>query len=132
LAAVLLTDDTTIPSQIGGGQELRVKAARALAAIGTTPEEALPTLMAMTQGTNQWARWFASIALWNRDRQNPNLQASVIEGLRSTNRVGVLICLGQLGTNAAPFLPEIRRLLDDPFTSFSAKYALRQVEANSP
>lgn len=132
LGSILLSNDNTIPSRLGGAEGLRVTAARALAEIGSTPEEAVPALMTMTQSTNQWARRFASIALWNRDRENQSLQDHVIEGLRSTNRVGVLMSLGRLGTNAVAFIPEIRRLTGDPFAGRMATWALQQIQTDSP
>ena len=132
LVSVLLSDDSSMPPNLGGGEELRVKAARALAEIGITPEEAVPTLIAMTRGTNQWARWFASVALWNRARQNPILQAQVIEGLRSTNRIGVMISLGCLGSNAAAFVPEICRLTNDSFSGHTARRILQRIQPNLP
>ncbi|MBI2929230.1 MAG: HEAT repeat domain-containing protein [Verrucomicrobia bacterium] len=132
LVSILLTNDNTIPANADGGEGLRVKAARALAEIGSTPGDAVPTLMAMTKGTNQWARWFASIALWNRDRQNASLQAQVIEGLRSTNRLGVLMSLGSLGTNAVAFIPEIHRLTNDPFARHMARRTLQRIQGSVP
>jgi hypothetical protein len=112
--------------------EVCIQATRALAAIGNTPEQAVPTLTTLTQSTNQWARWFAWIALWNRDRHDTNVQARVIEGLHSTNRIGVLVVLRLLGTNAAVFVPEVRHLTEDSFAADVARRTLREIQLSQP
>ena len=111
---------------------VRLQATRSLAAIGTTPDEAISSLNTLTHGTNDWERCFAWIALWNKDRQDSKLQAHVIEGLQSTNRIGVLVILRLLGTNAAVFVPEVRHLTEDSFAADVARRTLREIQLSQP
>jgi len=89
--------------------ELHGGAARSLALIGFTPDEAVPALKELRTGTNKNAQYAALIALWNRDRQDAALQADIRSVLRSTNGNRMVFFLAHLGTNAAVFLPEIQR-----------------------
>ena len=113
---------------------LCVGAARAIAETGTTPEEAVPTLLAMKQGTNDRLTLWATLALWNRDRQDASLRADLVAFLQTDKRVGLLASLGGLGTNAASLIPEIKPLVNDPDPSarFYAKRALRKIQLGKP
>ena len=123
-----------LTSLVLGEEELRLPAARSLGMIGVTPDEVVPTFKAMSEGTNAWARSFAHLALWNRDRQNPELQAHVVSELQSTNFVGLLFCLSRLGTYASLFLPEINRRCEPLPEDIRviAKWCARQIQSGSP
>ena len=115
-------------------ERLRIAAARSIAEIGSTPVQAVPALLEMHRGTNQWASGVAALALWNRDRQNTNLQAEIVSILHSESKNeknGMVFSLGLLGSNAAPFLPEIKRFAEDPGYAYpwTPKKALRQIES---
>jgi hypothetical protein len=107
----------------------RFLAARALAEIGIVPDEVVPALLAMRQGTNSWEQYAAALALWNRDRQNPDLKADVIAVLRA-DPGPVMLSLGRMGTNAAVFLPEVRSFAEapDPYVNKMAKRTLRLIQ----
>lgn len=90
----------------------------ALASLGETPEAAVPLLqeLAAHTQTNDWQRVPALIALWNRQPDDPALQAEVRNALVSTNpnpTVAALAILMRLGTNAAAFEPQVRGLTND-------------------
>lgn len=110
------------------------QAARALAEIGTTPDEAVPALVRMRQSTNQWARIPASLALWNRNRDDRELTDAIADALRSEKRAAVAVMLGHLGTNAQPFAPAIRAMLQnsDPVVRRAAAGTLRKIESAQP
>jgi hypothetical protein len=104
-------------------------AARALAEIGVVPDEALPALLAMKEGTDTWERCAATLALGRHDPRHRQLQAQVVALLRSTNRTAVLLSLGRMGTNAAVFAPEVRRMVGDTgIVGRFAKRTLRQIQ----
>jgi HEAT repeat protein len=98
----------------------RFMIARAMARVGAVPDEAVPVLLAMKQGTNWWERWAAALALWRREPGDPELKAQIIQSLHASNGFAVQLSLGGLGTNAAAFVPEIRRLADAPGPDGSA------------
>ena len=129
LAALILTSLLA-----NTNENLRVAATRSLAEIGFTPDEAVPTLTAMTQGTNDWLADVATLALWNRDRQNQLLQAKLVAALHTYKRGWLLFSLAGLGTNVTALVPEIRPLVDDPDSSVShfAKRALRKIQPIAP
>ena len=114
--------------------EVNVAAARSLAELGVTPESALPALEAMRRGTNEWTARVASLALWNRRRDDYDLQAEIIAALRSVQRGWMTFCLENLGTNASPFAGELHRLLSDrdEIIRGQARMALRKIESPSP
>jgi len=90
----------------------------ALASLGETPDAVVPLLqeLAAHTQTNDWQRVPALIALWNRQPDDPGLQAEVRKALASTNSspaVAALTILTRLGTNAAVFAPQIRGLTND-------------------
>ena len=111
-------------------ETLRVSATRSLAEIGFTPDEAVPVLTAMRQGTNDWLAGLATLALWNRHHEDSKLQSELIAGLLTDKRGPLLSSLAGLGTNAAPLVPEITLLLNDPDPNVShfAKRALRRIQ----
>jgi hypothetical protein len=106
-------------------------AARALAEIGVVPDEAVPTLLSMKGGTNSLERSAATLAMWRRDQSDPDLRAQVVESLHSSNRGAVLLSLARMGTNAAVFLPEVRRMVDDSFEGRFARRVLRQIQPSA-
>ena len=89
-----------------------------LASLGETPAAAVPLLqeLAARTPTNDWQRVPALIALWNRQPDDPMLQAEVRNALASTNpnpTLAALTILTRLGTNAAVFAPQVRGLTND-------------------
>ncbi len=110
--------------------EYRQVALRALAANGVTPSELLPRLRALRQDTNEWFYTYASLALWNHDRQNPELFQAVACTL-PTNACGLVSTLADLGPRAAPFVPALQRKLSDTNVSVFVRRALRQI-TNAP
>lgn len=131
LTRLLTAEDPSMPAAPGEPRGVRMAAATSLARIGSTPEESVAAFMAMTHSTNEWTRQVAAIALWNRDRLNPDLRAGVVEGLWSGNAFPVCLVLMSLGTNAAVFEPEVRSLLADPELGAIAKRTLRQIHPAS-
>ena len=115
-------------------ETLRVAATRSLAEIGFTPDEAVPTLTVMKQGTNDWLADLATLALWNRDHQDSKLQAELVTIFHTDKRGWLLSSLAGLGTNAAPLVPEIKLLVNDPDPNIShfAKRALRRIQPTDP
>ncbi|MBM3840028.1 MAG: HEAT repeat domain-containing protein [Verrucomicrobia bacterium] len=114
--------------------QIRVAAARALAHCGETPDAATPTLAAMLQHTNEWWRIVATLALWNRNPNDAGLTEALGKALHSTNRGPLAYSLAYLGTNAAPFLPQLKELADDPdphIRRFS-RIALRRIQTSKP
>jgi len=112
-------------------EQLRVIALRSLADLGFTPDDAVPTLTTMKQGTNDWAAGLAALALWNRDRHNSELRAEVAAALQKWPG-RMLLDLQTLGTNATPFVPEIKAISEhhpDGQMRRQAKRALRQIQA---
>jgi HEAT repeat protein len=111
-------------------EALRIAATRSLGEIGFTPDEAVPALVAMMQGTNGWLTDLATLALWNRNHQDPDLQAHLVAVLHGDKRGWLLSCLAGIGTNAAPLVPEIKLLVNDPDPNVSrfAKRALRSIQ----
>ena len=115
-------------------EQLRQISLRSLADIGLTPDDAVPTLTAIKQGTNEWAARLAALALWNRDRENSELRAEVVAALQKLPG-RMLLDLQRLGTNATPFVPEIKEILEhhpDDRMRRQAKRALRQLQASPP
>lgn len=115
-------------------ESLRIGATRTIASTGFTPDESVPMLTAMRQSSNTLHAQFATLALWNRDRQNVVLQTDLRAALQSDKRVAMLGALGGLGADAAPFVPEIKLLVNhpDPNASFYAKRALRLIQPATP
>jgi hypothetical protein len=71
----------------------------------------------------------AALALWRHDSSDQQLQAQVIESLHTTHGTAVLFSLGLMGTNAAVFAPEVRRMMEEGF--FERRYAkmpLRRIQ----
>lgn len=115
-------------------ESVRAGALRALASTGLTPSEAVPALNSLRQGPNNRLALYATLALWNLNRQDAALRAELAAALQTDNRVGLLACLGGLGTNAAIFVPEISPLVNDPDPNacFYAKRALRMIQPATP
>ena len=114
----------------GSHERIRIFAARALAEIGITPAEAVPALTRLTQCNNSWVRVVASLALWNRNHKDARLRSEVVSALHSDARGWIASSLGQLNTNAAPFLPELKPLLYDPDPAIRgiANRAIRRIQ----
>jgi HEAT repeat protein len=117
-------------------EQIRINSARALVHIGLTPDKAVPALKRMLLDTNEWTRMVATMGLWNHDRSDTNLQAAISSWLRSPdrNRSPVVFSLGCLGTNAAPFLPEIESSFGDPDPNVRrfAAQAVRRIRDGEP
>lgn len=115
-------------------EKLRVFAARSLAEIGFIPEAAVPALREMKQSADQWAATVACLALWSRDRQNPQLRAELVAAFHSEYRGGLVCSLGRMGTNAQSFAPEIKSLIEDTnvWIRAEAKRALRRIQSVFP
>ena len=114
--------------------DLQCIAAQSLAEIRFTPEEALPNLLRLKNGTNYSVSILAAVALWNRDNQDPDLCAHIVAALHGERRTWVVRTLANLGTNAAPLATEIKTLLDDPnpYTRQHARRALRKIQPSTP
>jgi HEAT repeat protein len=110
----------------------RASAAWALAMIGATPAETVATLEAMTLDGSKWERSIASVALWNGHRRDEKLAEALRKALRddTEDQAAWAYLLGRLGTNAEPFVPEVRALLANPdsFVRLRAARALRRME----
>jgi HEAT repeat protein len=115
-------------------EELRITALRALANIGHTPDEAVLMLTTIQHGTNDWAGTLATLALWNRDHQNADHHKRLTAALQGKHSGWLLFDLSILGSNAAPFVPAITKLLDDPDPNKRqrAKIVLRTIELRVP
>jgi HEAT repeat protein len=109
--------------------KLRYEAVRSLASVGSTPDEAVPTLLQVKLGTNKIEAGFATLALWNHDRQDSKLKAEVAGALLEPSH-HLIVSLGTLGTGAMPFESEIRNLVNDPNTNVQreARIALRKIK----
>ncbi|MCI0538058.1 MAG: HEAT repeat domain-containing protein [Verrucomicrobiales bacterium] len=123
-AAPALTSMLTHPNEA-----IRVSSARTLAQIGVTPNEAVPALLAMRQATNDWARTVAAFALWNRNTNDLALMDDLVSAFGTERRGWLAYSMGCLGVPAAPFLPEIQKLVDDPDNNVQrfAKAALTRI-----
>lgn len=115
--------------------ELRDIALRAVALIGRTPEDAVPILKKFQQGTNEWESILATLALWQRDPQNPELEAQISRYLGNIasrkNPPWLLYDLSRVGTNARPFLAELTKIGEqrpDPAIRIFTKTAIRNIK----
>lgn len=115
-------------------EDVRQKATVALAMVGVTPAEAVPTLKATKQSTNHNLALCATLALWNHNRQSAELQAELVAAFRTQQQRLLLRALAGLGTNAVSFIPEVKSLSDDlsPSLAWEAKRSLRLIQPRAP
>lgn len=110
--------------------------ANALLRIGGIPDEAAPAVerLLASEGTDRIA---LAVALWRRNPNDRNIQRHVIASLKSDDwlqRMSAARLLGEAGTNAAVFLPELRRLLEDSqlFVRRGATSAVERINPKTP
>ena len=122
----------------------------ALARIGGVTDEALPALREIARGTAPLAREYATVAMWEREPDNPEWRDHINglllaaagpahRGADDPNFLAgpVLASLACHGTNAAVFVPAIKRLLDPGFPGAAnltnlARRALSQIDPPPP
>ena len=112
---VLSYGNPSPPMLISSDRKFRGAVADALVRIGEIPNEAAPALerMLQSEGPNRAA---LALAMWQRNPEDATVQRYVIATLTSDDwlhRMRATRLLGEVGTNAAVFLPELRRLLED-------------------
>ena len=106
---------------------LRSTTLQALARIGDTPGEVVPTLTALARDSDTGIRAHARLALWNRDRQNTNLYEEIIATIRSSLNLELAATFRVLGTNAAPFAVELERAMASKFDDQEVKWIMRSI-----
>jgi hypothetical protein len=110
---------------------LRDQAIHLLIGTGVTPPETVPALAFLARNTNEIRGVLAALALWNRDRQDTNLMTAIRAQLHTEKRRLLVLRLGALGTNALPFVPEIKLAMNDGDTNFN-RYAVRVLRRIEP
>jgi HEAT repeat protein len=125
------------PEEVPDASEIRSLAAEALAKIGAALDDVSSQIRQEPGSEDDTTRTALAVAVWRSDRDNPARQAMVIEALRSSDwgvRLRATRLLSDLGTNAAVFLPELRRLLLDPesVVRLCAMTAVRRVSPPEP
>ncbi len=101
----------TVPND----RQFRDAVADALVKIGELSDATTPALERMLQpeGPN---RATLAVAMWQRNPEDSTAQRYIVGTMRSDDwlhRMRAARLLGEAGTNAAVFLPELRRLLED-------------------
>jgi hypothetical protein len=125
--------NTPIRMNVPTDRQFRDAVADALVKIGEISDATAPALEGMLQpeGPNRAA---LAVAMWQRNLEDSTAQRYIVATMRSDDwlhRMRAARLLGEAGTNAAVFLPELRRLLEDS-ELLVRKCATSAVERVSP
>lgn len=114
--------------------KVRYRAAKALSKVGSAAKEAVPQLGEALSDPNPDVRYYAAKALAEVATHTEPVVAALAKALQlkgeTRTRYYVLKCLNELGPKAAPALPAIRQLKQDPDEKLrkSAESILKELE----